>query len=107
MQERKEFHTVVIRATEMCKAKQSSSRTFTKKSVKAFLKPLKFKSLRIPKNVRMVAYVGFKSEKEMKQALQKDKSFLGLWHSRSCNLQSFLKVPDLQIHGYFATNLEF
>ncbi|XP_050698872.1 probable RNA-binding protein 19 [Eriocheir sinensis] len=76
VKERKEFHTVVIRATEMCKAKQSNSRTFTKKSVKAFLKPLKFKSLRIPKNVRMVAYVGFKTEKEMKQALQKDKSFL-------------------------------
>ncbi|KAK8394725.1 hypothetical protein O3P69_005895 [Scylla paramamosain] len=74
--EKKEFYTVVIRATEMCKTKQSNSRTFTKKAVKAFLKPLKFKSLRIPKNARMVAYVGFKTEKEMKQSLQKDKSFL-------------------------------
>ena len=63
----------------MCKTKQSNSRTFTKKGVKAFLKPLKFKSLRIPKNVRMVAYVGFKTEKEMKQSLQKDKSFLGMY----------------------------
>lgn len=78
-QERKELYTVVIRATEMCKAKQGNSRTFTKKAVKAFLKPLKFKSLRIPKNVRMVAYVGFKTEKEMKQSLQKDKSFLGMY----------------------------
>lgn len=73
---KKEFYTVVIRATEMCKGKQSKSRTFTKKTIKAFLHPLKFKSLRIPKSVRMVAYVGFKTEKEMNQSLQKDKSFL-------------------------------
>lgn len=61
----------------MCKAKLSNSRTFTKKSIKTFLKPLKFRSLRIPRNIRMVAYVGFKTEKEMRQALLKDKSFLG------------------------------
>lgn len=83
---------MVIRATEMCKAKQSNSRTFTKKSVKAFLKPLRFKSLRIPKNVRMVAYVGFRTEKEMKQALQKDKSFLGEEANGSCNIQLSLNI---------------
>lgn len=60
----------------MCKAKANQNRTFSKKNVKAFLRPLKYKSLRIPRNVRLVAYVGFATEKEMKQALQKDKSFL-------------------------------
>ncbi|KAG7172026.1 RNA-binding protein 19-like 1 [Homarus americanus] len=71
----KNFHTVVIRAKEMCKNK--TKRTFTKKSVKAFLKPLNYKSLRIPNNFRLVAFVGFGTEKEMIQALQKHKSFLG------------------------------
>lgn len=58
----------------MCKSK---NKMFRKKNVKAFLKPLKYKSLRIPQNIKLVAYVGFQTEKEMKQALQKDKSFLG------------------------------
>ena len=75
----------------MCKSKQSNSRTFTKKAVKAFLKPLKFKSLRIPKNARMVAYVGFKTEKEMKQSLQKDKSFLGMYDIALSSEQSMLR----------------
>jgi len=70
-----ELHTVVIRAHEMTKDK-NSTRTFNKKNVKAFLKPLKLRSLRIPRQFRLVAYVGFKTEKEAKQALQKDKSFL-------------------------------
>ncbi|XP_076053451.1 putative RNA-binding protein 19 [Oratosquilla oratoria] len=72
----KEFFTIVIRSKEMCKAKTNQKRTFNKKSIKAFLQPLKYKSLRIPRNVRLVAYVGFATEKDMKQALQKDKSFL-------------------------------
>lgn len=58
----------------MCK---NDSRTFTKQAVKAFIKPLKCRTLRIPRNIRFVAFVGFKKEKEMKQALQKDMSFLG------------------------------
>lgn len=58
----------------MCK---NESRTFTKQAVREFFKPLKCRTLRIPRKVRLVAFVGFKKEKEMKQALQKDMSFLG------------------------------
>lgn len=72
----KDLHTVVIRSKEMCKFKQNKNRTFNKKSLKTFLKPLKFRSLRIPKNIGFVAYVGFRTEKEMRQALMKDRSFL-------------------------------
>lgn len=71
--ERKELQTVVIRAKGMCKSKQ---KTFKKKSVQAFLRPLICRSLRIPRNIKFVAYVGFKTEKEVKQALQKDRAFL-------------------------------
>ncbi|MPC22710.1 putative RNA-binding protein 19 [Portunus trituberculatus] len=89
--EKKEFYTVVIRATEMCKTKQGKSQTFSKKAVKDFLKPLKFKSLRIPKHARMVAYVGFETEKEMKQSLQKDKSFL---NGVRVHIVKYGKSPD-------------
>jgi len=46
-----------------------------KKDVKQFLAPLKPKSLRIPPKVKCIAYAGFATEKEMKQALNKHKSF--------------------------------
>ncbi|XP_045606237.1 probable RNA-binding protein 19 [Procambarus clarkii] len=88
----KEFHTVVIRARGMCKSQQNTSRTFTKKSVKTFLKPLKYKSLRIPKNIRLVAYVGFGTEKEMKQALMKDKSFLD---GVQVHIMKYEKPPEM------------
>lgn len=71
-----EHFCVVIRTKEKCKIRQKGSVTFTKQSVKDFLKPLKCKSLRIPPKTKFVAYVGFKTEREMRKALQKHKSFL-------------------------------
>ncbi|XP_063594561.1 probable RNA-binding protein 19 [Penaeus indicus] len=71
--EKEKLYTVIIRTKNMCK---TGKRTFTKQNIKAFLKPIKFKSLRIPRGCRLVAYVGFKTEKQMNQALQKDKSFI-------------------------------
>ncbi|XP_069705771.1 probable RNA-binding protein 19 [Periplaneta americana] len=47
-----------------------------KKDVKQFFHPLKPKSIRLPPKNKGIAYVGFKSEKEMKQALNKHMTFL-------------------------------
>lgn len=47
-----------------------------KKDLKQFFKPLKPKSIRVPQKIKGIAYVGFKTEKLMKQALGKHKSFL-------------------------------
>ncbi|XP_012282363.1 probable RNA-binding protein 19 isoform X2 [Orussus abietinus] len=47
-----------------------------KGDVKKFFKPLKAKSIRVPQEIRGIAYVGFKNEMQMKKALNKDKSFL-------------------------------
>jgi len=48
-----------------------------KKDVKQFFDSLKPKSVRLCPKVKGMAYVGFNTEKEMKQALNKNKSFLG------------------------------
>jgi multiple RNA-binding domain-containing protein 1 len=48
-----------------------------KKDVKQFFYPLKPKSIRLPPKSKGIAYVGFKSEKEFKQALIKHLTFLG------------------------------
>lgn len=48
-----------------------------KKDIKQFFKGLKPKSIRVPTKIKGIAYVGFKTEKLMKQALNKNKSFLG------------------------------
>ena len=48
-----------------------------KKHVKEFFKPLVPKSIRVPTKIKGIAYVGFKSERLMKQALNKNKSFYG------------------------------
>lgn len=48
-----------------------------KKDLKQFFKPLIPKSIRVPQKIKGIAYVGFKTEKHMKQALSKHKSFLG------------------------------
>lgn len=48
-----------------------------KKDLKLFFHPLKPKSVRLPRNIKGIAYVGFSTEKEMKQALVKNRSFLG------------------------------
>lgn len=48
-----------------------------KKQIKDFFKPAKVASLRVPPKVKGIAYLGFKTEKEMKQALNRHKSFMG------------------------------
>ncbi|CAL1290328.1 unnamed protein product [Larinioides sclopetarius] len=47
-----------------------------KKQIKQFFKPLKIKSLRLPPRSKGFAYVQFKTERDMKQALNKSKGFL-------------------------------
>lgn len=51
-----------------------------KKDIKLFFKDMKPKSIRVPRKIKGIAYVGFKTEKFMKQALSKNKSFLGKSH---------------------------
>nr|CAD7445206.1 unnamed protein product [Timema bartmani] len=48
-----------------------------KKDVKQFFHPLKSKTIRIPRKMKGFVYIGFRTEKEMKQALLKNMSFLG------------------------------
>lgn len=48
-----------------------------KKHIKQFFHPLVPKSIRVPQKIKGIAYVGFKTEKQLKQALNKNKSFLG------------------------------
>ena len=48
-----------------------------KKVVKQFFHPLKPSSVRLPPKSKGIAYVGFKSEKELRQALNKHLTFLG------------------------------
>lgn len=48
-----------------------------KKDIKTFFKPLVPYTIRLPPKLKGFAYVGFKTEKDMKLALNKDKSFLG------------------------------
>ncbi|XP_012255144.2 probable RNA-binding protein 19 [Athalia rosae] len=47
-----------------------------KKHIKQFFHPLVPKSIRVPPKIKGIAYVGFKTEKQLKQALNKNKSFL-------------------------------
>ncbi|XP_015516900.2 probable RNA-binding protein 19 [Neodiprion lecontei] len=47
-----------------------------KKHIKQFFHPLVPKSIRLPPKIKGIAYVGFKTEKQLKQALNKNKSFL-------------------------------
>ncbi|XP_046463515.1 probable RNA-binding protein 19 isoform X3 [Daphnia pulex] len=46
-----------------------------KKDIKEFFAPLKLDSIRLPPKVKGVAYIGFSSEKDMKKALNKHRSF--------------------------------
>jgi len=48
-----------------------------KKDIKQFFSATKPKSVRLCPKVKGIAYVGFNTEKEMKQALNKNKSFMG------------------------------
>ena len=48
-----------------------------KKDVKQFLNPIKPKSIRVPQKIKGIAFAGFATEKEWKNALNKNKSFIG------------------------------
>lgn len=48
-----------------------------KKDIKIFFKGIKPASIRVPRKIKGIAYVGFKTEKQMKMALNKNKSILG------------------------------
>lgn len=48
-----------------------------KKDIKQFFRPLTPKSIRIPRKIKGIAYLGFKTERQRKMALLKNKSFLG------------------------------
>ncbi|XP_054719338.1 probable RNA-binding protein 19 [Uloborus diversus] len=62
-----DLHTVKLRNLPfLCK----------KKEIKQFFHPLKIESLRLPPKSKGFAYVKFKTEKDMKQALIKNKGFL-------------------------------
>lgn len=47
-----------------------------KRDLKELFRPLTPATIRIPPKVKGIAYVGFKTEKDMKRALAKNKSFL-------------------------------
>ncbi|XP_001807432.1 probable RNA-binding protein 19 [Tribolium castaneum] len=47
-----------------------------KKDIKQFLKPVTPFSIRLPAKIHGIAYVGFKTEKDYKKALLKDRSFI-------------------------------
>lgn len=48
-----------------------------KKDIKIFFKGIKPKSIRVPQKIKGIAFVGFKTEKQLKLALNKNKCFLG------------------------------
>lgn len=52
--------------------------TCKKSDVKKFFYPLVPYTIRIPRNTKGFGYVGFKTEKKMKTALIRDRSFIGL-----------------------------
>ena len=47
-----------------------------KKDIKQFFRPLVPKSIRVPQKIKGIAFVGFKTEQQLKKALLKNKSFL-------------------------------
>lgn len=47
-----------------------------KKALKQFFNPLSLYSVRIPRNIKGIAFIGFKTEEKMKKALLKNKSIL-------------------------------
>nr|XP_033342924.1 probable RNA-binding protein 19 [Megalopta genalis] len=47
-----------------------------KKDVKHFFHPLKAKSIRVPRKIKGIAYVGFKTEQQFRKAMLKNRSFL-------------------------------
>lgn len=50
--------------------------TCKKKDIKQFFKPLSPYSIRVPRAIKGIAYVGFKLQKQFNKALLKNKSFI-------------------------------
>lgn len=50
--------------------------TCKKKDIRHFLKPVTPFTIRKPQKIQGIAYVGFKTEKDYKKALLKDRSFM-------------------------------
>lgn len=57
-----------------------------KKDIKQFFKPISCYSIRIPREIHGIAFVGFKNAKQFNQALMKDRSFI----SKSNTLQKYV-----------------
>ncbi|XP_056631573.1 probable RNA-binding protein 19 [Diorhabda sublineata] len=47
-----------------------------KRDIKQFFKPVSCYSIRVPRNIHGIAFVGFKTEKELNKALVKNRSFI-------------------------------
>ncbi|XP_078046896.1 putative RNA-binding protein 19 [Augochlora pura] len=47
-----------------------------KKDIKHFFHPIKAKSIRVPPKIKGIAFVGFKTEQQLRKAMLKNKSFL-------------------------------
>ena len=62
-----------------------------KKEIKHFFAPLKPKSMRRPPGIKGIAYVGFSTEKELKQAMVKHRSFIG---NNRIHLTRFIRKDD-------------
>ncbi|KAJ8890365.1 hypothetical protein PR048_009873 [Dryococelus australis] len=77
-----EFYTVKVRGLPY---------TAKKKEIKQFFSPLRPKTIRIPPKMKGFAYVGFKTEKDMKRALIKNMSFLGEWFLCIINVVQFFE----------------
>ena len=69
---------------------------FKKKHVKAFLEPLKPPSVRLPAKIHGIAFVGFKTEKERNQALNKHKS---LWEGQQIFVFKYEKKEMVEATG--------
>lgn len=61
-----------------------------KKQIKDFFKPAQVLSLRLPPRVKGIAYLGFRREKDMKQALHKHHSFMA---GRRIDVTRYTKKP--------------
>ncbi|XP_015593369.1 probable RNA-binding protein 19 [Cephus cinctus] len=76
-----------------------------KKDIKQFFHSLKPKSIRVPQKIKGIAFVGFETEKQMKQALNKHKSFLAgkrlfvTKYEKKENPQN-ATMPEKKIHNH-------
>ncbi|XP_011500758.1 PREDICTED: probable RNA-binding protein 19 [Ceratosolen solmsi marchali] len=75
-----------------------------KKDIKQFFKGFKAKSIRVPSKIKGIAYVGFETEKQMKMALNKNKSFLD--GKRLC-VSKYERIEDVKKDVTKSSNLRW